>query len=374
MKGREIHIVAFDVPYPADYGGVIDIYYKIKALHKCGIKIHLHTFHYGREKSVELEKFCESVNYYKRKNFISSLSLSMPYIVKSRRSNDLIDRLKKDSFPIIFEGLHTCYYLDHPDLADREKVVRMHNIEWKYYSHLSRVENNIFRKLYFRLESKLLFHYERILKHASFIIAINKADQSELREHHDRIYCLAPFHENEELTCKTGIGEYALYHGNLSVSENIVAAKHLGQRVFESNSLPLKVAGSGCSTSLERFLKLRDVSVVKNPSNTEMKKLMSDAHIHTLYTDQATGVKLKLINTLFQGRWIVANPAMIANTPFAELCVVAASVEEMKTAIKRLENLPFPPEEIDKRKSLLFANFSNLDNAKQLIKWLEQNQ
>ena len=51
-----IHIISFDVPLPANYGGVIDVFYKIKALHKAGIKIKLHCFYYGREKNVELEK------------------------------------------------------------------------------------------------------------------------------------------------------------------------------------------------------------------------------------------------------------------------------------------------------------------------------
>ena len=79
-----IHIISFDVPLPANYGGVIDVFYKIKALHKAGIKIKLHCFYYGREKNVELEKYCENVYYYPRKtSFFTHLSIS-PYIVKSR--------------------------------------------------------------------------------------------------------------------------------------------------------------------------------------------------------------------------------------------------------------------------------------------------
>ena len=49
MPGREIHIVCFDVPHPPDYGGVIDIYYKVKSLHELGIKVHLHCYQYGSQ-------------------------------------------------------------------------------------------------------------------------------------------------------------------------------------------------------------------------------------------------------------------------------------------------------------------------------------
>ena len=37
---KHLHIISFDVPYPANYGGVIDVFYKLKALHAEGIKIH----------------------------------------------------------------------------------------------------------------------------------------------------------------------------------------------------------------------------------------------------------------------------------------------------------------------------------------------
>ncbi len=30
MSDKHLHVIAFNVPYPADYGGVIDIFYKIK--------------------------------------------------------------------------------------------------------------------------------------------------------------------------------------------------------------------------------------------------------------------------------------------------------------------------------------------------------
>ncbi len=66
LADKHLHIVCFDVPYPADYGGVIDVFYRIKAFHELGIKIHLHCFEYGRGKQIELEQYCIEVKYYKR--------------------------------------------------------------------------------------------------------------------------------------------------------------------------------------------------------------------------------------------------------------------------------------------------------------------
>ena len=38
------------MPYPPDYGGVFDLYYKLKYLHERGVIIHLHCYEYGRGK------------------------------------------------------------------------------------------------------------------------------------------------------------------------------------------------------------------------------------------------------------------------------------------------------------------------------------
>ena len=61
MHKKQLHIVSFDVPFPANYGGVIDVFYKIKSMHQERVGVILHCFQYGREKSEELESICEKV-------------------------------------------------------------------------------------------------------------------------------------------------------------------------------------------------------------------------------------------------------------------------------------------------------------------------
>ena len=52
----ELNIVSFDVPYPPNYGGAIDIYFKLETLNDLGVKIYLHCFQYGRSDSKRLEE------------------------------------------------------------------------------------------------------------------------------------------------------------------------------------------------------------------------------------------------------------------------------------------------------------------------------
>ena len=56
LKNKNIHIVSFDIPYPPNYGGIIDIYYKVKTLNKLGINVILHCFQYGKKLQSEKSK------------------------------------------------------------------------------------------------------------------------------------------------------------------------------------------------------------------------------------------------------------------------------------------------------------------------------
>ena len=100
---KHLHLISFDVPLPANYGGVIDVFYKIKALTSLGVKIHLHCFEYGRSKSNELEDLCEEVHYYHRKTTRGYLFRRRPFIAVTRSSEELVQRLLQDEYPILFE-------------------------------------------------------------------------------------------------------------------------------------------------------------------------------------------------------------------------------------------------------------------------------
>ena len=127
MINKQLHIISFDVPLPADYGGVIDVFNKIRHLHRLGIEIILHCFTYGRKENKELNDFCKEVYYYPRSTAILKTLSHEPYIVTTRKNTDLLQRLLADHHPILFEGLHTTHLLSHPLLKDRVKVVRAHN-------------------------------------------------------------------------------------------------------------------------------------------------------------------------------------------------------------------------------------------------------
>ncbi|NDC40830.1 MAG: glycosyltransferase family 1 protein, partial [Chitinophagia bacterium] len=228
-----LHIVAFDVPAPPNYGGVIDIYYKVKALHELGCQIYLHCFQYGRPEATVLEPYCTAVWYYPRLTGIRGISLTLPYIVASRSNKKLLKRLAAIDAPVLFEGIHTTYYLNHPSLRNRFKAIRIHNIEHDYTRQLASKPAPLLKKIYFNLEQRLLYRYEHGLQQAQAFFALSNTDGA-FFEHlypNSRHTYLPPFHSAEQPLNLSGKGTYLLYHGNLSHPENVEAALFLLREV-----------------------------------------------------------------------------------------------------------------------------------------------
>ena len=157
------------------------MYYKLHALHEAGHRLILHIFLYNNaERQEETERLAEKTYYYQRQTGIrANLSLK-PYIVNSRNDRQLLHNLCLDNYPILFEGLHTTFFLAHPRLAGRMKIVRTHNIEHTFYFYLAKNKPLAWQALFFMIESVKLKYYEKILRHADRILAISQADRDEL--------------------------------------------------------------------------------------------------------------------------------------------------------------------------------------------------
>jgi CO dehydrogenase/acetyl-CoA synthase epsilon subunit len=368
LENQHLHIISFDVPYPANYGGVIDVYYKIRALHSQGIRIHLHCFEYGRAEARNLESLCEKVYYYKRKMSKKYLLNTLPFVVVTRYSPKLLENLQRDSHPILFEGLHSCYHLDSPSLKDRLRIVRMHNIEHDYYLNLEKVEKSIFRKFYFGMEAKKLQRFEKVLSGASAIAAISEGDCQSLRTRYNNVHHITAFHPNEKVNVLEGRSDYCLYHGNLEVGENNEAALFLVKNVFSKLNIPLVIAGKKPSQELTETVKLHsNISIRANINTKEIDALIRNAQINVLPTFQATGIKLKLLAALFSGRHCIVNTPMIVNTGLESLCSVRDSAEDMMEEVQKLFERSFDRAEILKREAILSQEFSNEKNVEKLI-------
>jgi hypothetical protein len=365
------------VPYPPDYGGVFDLFYKIKALYHSGVKIHLHCFEYGRGKQPELNQYCEEVHYYKRNKSISGFLQRLPYIVSSRKNSQLLKNLSKDDAPVLLEGIHCTYYLYNGSLQNRKVLVRLHNVEFEYYHQLAKSTQSFFKKIYFFVESKLLKRYEAVIAHKAKLLAVNEKDKCIYQNEYGAkdVVFLPVFLPFSEVKSKTGKGTFCLYQGNLSVPENEKAVVWLLENVFNNSEMDFVVAGKNPSAFLKKLLKQNEkVRLIENPSEEKMEALIINAHIHLLPSFNATGIKIKLLNALFNGRFIITNQASLEGTGLETLCEVANTPQDYKEIIQRISAASFLEEEVIKRNTILQSKYNTGKNVQQLIEWLYGNE
>ena len=367
---KNLHIVCLDIPYPVDYGGVFDLFYKIKTLHELGINIHLHCFEYGRGEQSILNNYCVEVNYYERKMGHKGFSAEIPYIVSSRSSQQLFENLQKDDFPILLEGIHCTYPLYCNGLNNRRVFLRLHNVEFQYYYHLFRYENSLLKKAYFYNESRLLKCYEQSIANKASIIAVSQKDIQTYQNVFGAkdISYLPVFTPFQQIESIEGIGTYCLYHGNLSVTENEKAAVWLLDNVFNKIKMPFVIAGKNPSARLERLAHLNcHTCLIANPGEDEIKDLISKAQVNILPSFNETGVKLKLLNALYNGRHCVVNDAAITGSGLEAACHIGSTAEALRQIIVQLYHHPFGEEEIRLRKKLLCSHYDNHRNGQKLI-------
>ena len=361
------HIISFDVPYPANYGGVIDVFYRVKALSEAGVKVHLHCFEYGRGKAEVLDR-CHEVKYYKRDTSFWKQLRREPYVVASRRSEALIQDLLKDDYPILCEGLHTTAVLTDHRLKNRRIFVRTHNVEHDYYRLLAESEPTLWKRWFYRMESRKLKRYEPVLKKASGIFAISQADTDYFNAQYGHAVLVPGFSALSRVCSETGRGDYVLYHGNLSVAENKKAAEWLVKNVFSVLDIPCVVAGLNPSDSLLKLCeRYSNVSLKANLDDAEMMDLIRNAQVNVMVTDQPTGLKLKLLNALYNGRFCLVNDDMVRGTALGSLCVVAETPEQFIAEIKRLMGEDFTEDDIVERDEALKELYQNEKNAQIII-------
>jgi len=270
----------------------------------------------------------------------------------------------KDDFPILFDGLHTTYYLDHPSLSDRKKIVRAHNIEHLYFETLADYEKNTVKKKYFRIEAKKLRQYEKILIKSNNILSISEPDQEYFEGKYHNSTLIYPFHPFDQIESQQGTGEYIIYHGDLSVNENIDVCEFLISDIFSKVPYRCIIAGKNPPQKLiTKSAPYNNITIIPNPDNVHMSRLIMDAHLNILLSKAYTGSKLKLLIALFSGRHCLVNKNMTKGTMLGPACIIEDSAGSIIDKIHHLMNQPFTETMIAEREKMLLM-YSNSSNAK----------
>jgi hypothetical protein len=91
------------------------------------------------------------------------------------------------------------------------------------------------------------------------------------------------------------------------------------------------------------------ITILPNPTDSEMYTLIQQAHVLVLPSFQNTGMKLKLLYSLFAGRFILLNKSDV-DSGIKKGLVMAADTAEYKEKVLMLMNQEFSEEALNERK------------------------
>jgi hypothetical protein len=368
MNLNKLQIVSFDNPYPPNFGGVIDVFYKIKFLHQLKVEIYLHIYTDKRLDISPLEGYCKAIYIYKRNKSYHKFLSRIPFRIKSRTSTQIYDNLEQIEAPIIFEGLQSTSVLLNHKLKNKV-IVRAHNIEHRYYYGLAKSTSNAFKKCLFWWEGYKFEHYENILNRVDAVLTLSRFEHNYFEEKYNvKAYYVPVFHGNETISDLTEQGNYALYHGDLSTSDNLKSAEFL-IKVFAELPFSFIIASSALPKSLKvmidryeniQFKKLGDTSA-------DLDTLIANAHVNVLYSNQATGTKLKVFYALYKGRYCIVNENIVDDSAILSLCEVANTKTEIINKVNEVMKKPFHL--TTERKDILrsYVSIKNAENLKVVL-------
>ncbi len=365
---RHIHIICAGCPWPADNSIAIDTFYKIEALHQAGIKIHLHYFH---DKTgchpTELNKYCASVHSYQKGKSKKRLPDN-----NCDRNNEMAAIINNDNYPVLLEGLNSTGILHQIVRPDRKIIIRMHNDECRHYNHLEKISGSFFQKFKLKKYSQAIKKYEDALPRQCLYAFSNESHVIKSKEDRGLINAkyLPVFSPFKNVTGKTGVGNFCLYHGDLSDPCNEKAILWLLSKVFNDIQTPLVIAGKNPGRQISKMAEMYShTCLIVNPSGSEIEDLISKAHINILPSFSYKKPELKLIHALLSGRHCIANEEAVVGTDYEAACHVGKTAGALKSIIVQLYNRPFEEEEIEFRKKI-FRNMNKEEPVNTLIQWL----
>lgn len=347
------------------------MFHKVRHLYALGADIHLHCFSYGRTPATILEKFCSRVSYYPRKVSKLLLLQSTPYIVTTRVNDRLIREIQKDDAPVLLEGLHCTAQYAAMGLRRRKIMVRAHNVEHDYYRQLARTEPHLFKRIYLDQEAAKLEKYEPEVYRNLPVAAISSADHTYFNQQYGQSLLIPAFHRNDRIASAEGNGQYFLYHGNLGVGENMAAVEWLLHEVQPGLKHPLVIAGQKIPAPMIRDFSSENIIFHPSPTAEKMDQLIREAQVMLLPAMQNTGLKLKLIESLYNGRHVLANAAMANDPVLTTLCHLGEDAATFIEKANQLFDQPFEDADIRRREELMLEYFSNRTAASRLLNALQ---
>jgi hypothetical protein len=373
---RSINIISGQIPCPNTPGDAQQTYWLIGGLCAAGIDVHLYTFkEEGANTDATMDpttdpkllEICASITSYPVNKGHRNFSFSIPYASAQYQNEQLVHDLTKNNYPILIEGLGPCSLALSKTLEHKKIWIRLLTYAPRYFEYLQERTSAPLKKLYYQREAVLSKNLLKKINQRVQWIVPSVSDKTVLENVFlgGNICTLAPFHNNNIVTSKTGLGNYCLFQGNLADAATHKTAVWLLTHVFHNLTVPFVITGNNPAPALvELAHKQPHTCIVANPSTPERSDMIEKAQIILQPSFIKSGPDEALLEGIKMGRHCLTNSKTVGN-PYAPCYHQGSSASAFQEIIVQLYHHPFSEEEIETRKRAMSQQKSNATLAEE---------
>ena len=308
MSKKKVLIVTGFFPYPTFFGGVFDIWERVKGLKNLGYDVDLlYTTKLKPQKKdlAYVNSFVNNLFEVKRSNKLIYLFYRKPLQVISRKELTYI-HLKENYDLVILESENVGEILKNKNLKTDKIVLRVHNNESVYFKNLSKSTNNFFKKIYYILDSlKYRIYSQKVFNKVDKLWFISFEEQLKNKIYFKKSIHLPP-PINQDFVNQKLNNNNVLFIGSLFMDNNIEAIDWYLNKVhnkIRNENYRLIICGSTGEYDEEyfekRFMKYSNIELILNA--TDLKEIYSKSSIFINPMQHGAGVKIKSINAIVNG-------------------------------------------------------------------------
>lgn len=316
---KTILIITADFPYPEIHGGRVDVMNKIRELYRFGFLIDIISTakqYPSNIDIIELKKYIRNYQVLIRKNSIFDFISIKPYQVKNRSKlrkeiNSLL--FNKEYNYVLIEG-HYVLELSNLFIAKKQKFLRIHNNEPRYFNQLANSTSNPLKKYYYSFESMKFNIYEKtyLTKYNVDLLHISKDEFNSYNMKFPGIKqrYLPPFCKIGEITRPyVRNNKNVLFVGSLFMDNNVQGInwyiKNIHPRLTaEYKDYSFIIAGKLNKKNKLPFTMSRNI--IFHDSPVDLKEIYNESSIFINPMLSGAGVKLKTINAIVNGIPIIS--------------------------------------------------------------------
>ncbi|WP_424767443.1 glycosyltransferase family 4 protein [Paenibacillus sp. sgz302251] len=347
----KILVVCSDFPYPADHGGRVDTWGRIKVLAELGWRIHLLVC--GKQMPAEADlkvvnEYVEDIKLCDRRSRLSDLLHAFPLQARSRNELSRVS-LEDDYDYVLLEGDYVYPILNNPKIRPDNVILRVHNDEAVYFKALARSAKNIFHKMYYQMESsKFASLQKKMVERVDKYLFISSKEFEAFKSQHPaaKSLFLPPPVTKETFGASSFRSKNVVFIGSLFMPNNREAIEwylgHIHPKLLKEPGYQFIVAGNSRKQSLSWLDPYDLTNVIVYDTPKSLDDIYKQGYLFVNPMQNGAGVKLKTIEAIQNGLPVISTSIGYEGTGLLdnEHILIADRPEQFYRKIKQLFDDP----------------------------------